>query len=228
MATNDSGLPDVEGLADFVAANSDDLAQDKAQEPQQTKSQQQEATPSEDGQVEDADLQGILKSFTTPDGKVRTKDLLKSYKEIQGFTTRVSQENAATKAELARIKEEMEIRQMSQQAPQQLPVDKTFEQLFIENPEQAIVFKATQIANTQRIAEVLETEEEKNPDEYRERMAYVQMLAQQPSLAALAQTPKGVKKLFEKADEYRKTNLRKKAHESLKAIFGEDIDIDKM
>jgi hypothetical protein len=229
-----NGLPDVDGLADFLKSDADLSFQDKGQEPQQTQQTQtpdvqtqQPTTPPVEGQVEDADLQGILKSFTTPDGKVRTKDLLKSYKEIQGFTTRVSQENAATKAELQKLREELELRQMAQQAPPQY-TDKSFEQLFIENPEQAIVMKATQIANTQRIAEVLESEEERSPEEYQERVAYVQMLAKHPTLAPLAATPKGVKKLFEKADEYRKNQMSRKAQESLKVLFGDNVDVEKL
>jgi len=103
--SKENGLPDVEGLADFVKANSD--IQDKDQGLQDVENQQAQNQTPDNGQVDDPELIATAKKFMASDGRIKTKDLLKSYKEIEGFTTRVSQENAATKAELARLKEQL-------------------------------------------------------------------------------------------------------------------------
>lgn len=219
------GLPKVDGLADFVQANlaPDNADKDQTQtvvtEPQgEPPAQQQAQTPPDGGQVTD-DLD--WGQFKNP------KDLLKSYKEIQGFTTRVSQENKQLKDEMQRLKEDAEIRQY--QTPPVAPQgNKTFEELFIENPEQAITVKAMEIANTQRITEVLEDKRLENPGDFQERVAYVQMLAQQPQYKQLSFSPKGVSKLFEIADRTRTEMLTKKAHESLKVLFGDDVDLEKL
>lgn len=220
MATADS-LPKVDGLADFVQQN---LAPDNADkgpvttDVQADPAQQQVQTPPDGGQVADDVDWGQFKN---------PKDLLKSYKEIQGFTTRVSQENKQLKDEMQRLKEEAELRQY--QAPPAPPHgNKSFEELFIENPEQAITVKAMEIANTQRITEVLEDKRLENPDDFQERVAYVQMLSQQPQYKQLSFSPKGVSKLFEIADKTRAQMLTKKAHESLKVLFGDDVDLDKL
>jgi hypothetical protein len=236
MALADS-LPMVEGLADFVKANTDLDTTDKGEatdtqgvDPAQ---QQTQAPPEEDGQA-DAELSGILKAFTDPDGKIRTKDVLKSYKEIQGFTTRVSQENKEKtkaieelQAKLSQLQEDAELRQYQASVPPQAS-NRSFEEMFIENPEQAITAKAMEIANTQRITEVLEEKRFENPEDFQERMAYIQMLTQQPQYNRLQYSPKGVQKLFEIADKTRAQMLTKKAHESLKALFGDDVDLDKL
>jgi hypothetical protein len=229
MATDD-GLPRVEGLESVIQ----DLAQgnNPAPQPQQAQPPQGTPPPTNDGQGVDPELEGILKTFSTPDGKVRTRDILKSYKEIQGFTTRTSQENAALKAEVQKMKEEMEARSYAAPVAPPMPDQKTFDQRFIENPQAAIeevaTAKAFEMANTQRIAEILEEEEQKNSVEFQERVAYVKMLAQNPQLAPLARSPKGVRLLFSKADEYRKEAMNRRAHESLKFILGDDIDLDKL
>jgi hypothetical protein len=217
----DSGLPKVEGLEQIFQS---DATEDKGVKqplvPDVT-AQQQVQTPPETprgGQVQDEIDWGQFKN---------PKDLLKSYKEIQGFTTRVSQENKQLKDELQKLKEESELRQFQVPQRQQPQTPKDFEQLFVENPEQAIEYKAAQIANTQRIAEVLEEKEMENPPEFQKRYAYVQMLARNPQYQPLSNSPRGVKKLFELADKARKDDLRNGAHESLKELFGEDVDLDK-
>lgn len=220
MAT-ESGLPKVEGLE---RAFQPDPIEDKGALQQQSvpdlTAQQQAQTPHEPqgGQVQDDVDWGQFKN---------PKDLLKSYKEIQGFTTRVSQENKQLKEELQRLKEDAELRQF--QVPQQAQPQqqKNFEQLFVENPEQAIELKAAQIANTQRIAEVLEEKEMENPAEFHKRFAYVKMLSQNPQYRPLSDTPRGVRKLFEIADKARKDDLRNGAQESLKELLGEDVDLEK-
>jgi hypothetical protein len=159
---------------------------------------------------------------------------LKSYKEIQGFTTRVSQENKEKtkaieelQAKLSQLQEDAELRQYQASVPPQAS-NRSFEEMFIENPEQAITAKAMEIANTQRITEVLEEKRFENPEDFQERMAYIQMLTQQPQYNRLQYSPKGVQKLFEIADKTRAQMLTKKAHESLKALFGDDVDLDKL
>lgn len=218
MAEETNGLPLVEGLADFVQANSDTQDKDPVTDETQNLDEQgnTNTAPIEEN-ADDVDWG----QFKNP------KNLLKSYKEIQGFTTRVSQENKQLKEELERIREEKEIARLSTQPIQQTG-GKTFEELFIENPEQAISIKAAQMANTQRIAEILEDEETSNPEEFNERIAYVKMFAGNQQYAALSNSPKGVKKLFSLADNYRKTVTEKKAHESLKVLFGEDVDLNKL
>ena len=241
MTESGDGLPKVEGLTEFVKQNLDNPQQDKGQsgtgQVQEPPAQQQVQTPPstpDAGQVEDADLAGILKTFTTPDGKVNTKDLLKSYKEIQGFTTRVSQENKdkakvieELQTKFNQLQEEAELRRYQAPATPHTQ-QKSFEEMFLDNPEQAITAKAMEIANTQRITEVLEEKRYENPDDFPERMGYVNMLVQNPQYAQLQYSPKGVAKLFEIADKTRAQMLTRKAHESLKVLFGEDFDIDKL
>lgn len=207
------GLPKVAGLERVFQ---DDPVQDKGRQVAQSADEQIQA-PVVDGQAGDDD--------ELPPGFKNPKEMLKSYKEIQGFTTRISQENKQLKDELQRLKEEAELRQY--QHLQTVMPNKTWDELYMENPEQAIAIKANEMATTQRIAEVLEEKESENPEEFQERLVYVKMLAQRPDLTPLSYSPKGVKKLFEMADKTRKEQLTKKAHESLKAIFGEDIDIEK-
>lgn len=220
MTEQVNGLPVIEGLADFVKSDPE-INQDKAQDNNEVQAQdsQVEAAPvTTQDNAEDIDWG----NFKNP------KDLLKSYKEIQGFTTRVSQENKQLKEEVQRIREERELAQLASQAPAPQMNSKSFEELFLENPEQAIAIKASQMANTQRITEILEEEETAKPEEFNERMAYVKMLANQKQYEPLSNSPKGVKKLFQLADNYRKTVTEKKAYESLKMLFGEDVDIGKL
>lgn len=225
-----NGLPMVEGLADFVKANTDLDTTDKGEATDtqgvDPATQQVVAPPvQEGGQAEDDIDWGQFKN---------PKDLLKSYKEIQGFTTRVSQENKEKtkaieelQAKLSQLQEDAELRQYQAPAPPQAS-NRSFEEMFIENPEQAITAKAMEIANTQRITEVLEEKRFENPEDFQERMAYIQMLTQQPQYNRLQYSPKGVQKLFEIADKTRAQMLTKKAHESLKALFGDDVDLEKL
>jgi hypothetical protein len=91
----------------------------------------------------------------------------------------------------------------------------------VENPELAIQQKITQTVITSRIAEVLEEEADKNRDDFNERYAYAQQVAQQyPQLAV---SPSGVKKLFQFGDKLRKDNLKKNASKALESIFGEPL-----
>lgn len=220
MPLETDGLPKVDGLQDFVAQNAEPFTQDKVQEPapQFNAPPMNDQPPVEPGQgTDDFDL-GV---FQNP------KEMLKSYKEIQGFTTRVSQENKELKDELARLKESLELNQLAAQQPRPPAPGQTFEEKFISNPQMAIHEEVQRQALTLRLKEVLDEESAKNPDEYRERVGYVQMLANDPKFAPLSFSPQGVRKLFEIADNQRKTSLQRQAQKALNVLFGDDIDVDK-
>lgn len=224
MEVSESGLPKIEGLDLFVKQDEASVEDKGAQQ-----QEQQIQAPSTEGQApKEMTDEEVLAQFKS------TKDLLKSYKEIQGYTTRVSQENKEKARQieelntrLNQLQEEMELRRFQPQRPQPQQ-QKSFEELFIENPEMAITMKANEIATAQRIREVAEEEYNKNPQEYVERSAWVQRLAQDPRLQSLSFSPQGVRKLFQIADDTRKKSLQQNAHRAIKEIFGENVDLDKL
>ena len=215
MSEQDS-LPDVDGLADFVKANSD--IQDKgpdqnAQQPVQTQA------------TEELDLA----QFKNP------KDMLKSYKEIQGAFTKVSQENKtfserekALQDEVRAMREQMEMISLQQRPPQQPQQD--FDEMFIQNPRQAVEVladrKASEKVMQARVIEVLEEENLRNPSEFNERYQYVQALSRQyPNLVTSAP---GVRKLFQLADKVRVDDAKKNAARAVSLLFGQDVDMEKL
>ena len=236
MALSPRGLPQVEGLQK-VLENADDAVQtptitDKdltETTPVQDEAAQQKQVeaPLKDGQAQQMTDEEVLAQFKS------TKDLLKSYKEIQGYTTRVSQENKALKDKTAeleenlkQLKEEIEIRNYQAPAQQQQGNQKTFEELFVENPEQALEMKAMQVANTQRVAEVLEEEKLANPSKFSERVKEMrELLSDNPQMRPLSYSPKGVKKLFEFADKSLKEKVAKRAREFMDFLTEQGIDI---
>ncbi len=212
---NVDGLPAIDGLADFVAANSDG---------QQDKGNGQVAanvdSPDKPDQKAEPDKDLDLAQFKNP------KDLLKSYKEIQSFTTRVSQENKALKDQLSQLQEAIEMQRLQQaqpMAPQ--AAGKKFDEQFIENPEMAVELAVERKLQTARVADVLEAEEAKNPAEFQERYSYAMRLRQY--YPQLSRTPAGVSKLFELADRYRTEDMRRNADKFAKHLFGEDVDLEK-
>lgn len=216
MADDVQGLPDVQGLGAFVQAT---MTQDKAPEsvPQQTAAappadppQQQDTTaPQTPPNADELDL-GQFKN---------TKDLLKSYKEIQGFVTRVSQENKE-------LKDRFDLMQLQQQAvppPPQQP-QKSFDELFIQNPQAAIEAVVTQAVGQKlqlnAIEGVLAEESAKDESAFNERYAYAKMVAQKyPNL--IRSGPAGVRKLFELGDKYRQETMRQSAMRSVNMLFGD-------
>ena len=83
--------------------------------PMQDKSQTdiQAAKPDDTKQTDTQDKQDDLDL-----GQFKnTKDLLKSYKEIQGWATRISQENKAYKDEIAHLKDQVELGRSSTFSP---------------------------------------------------------------------------------------------------------------
>jgi hypothetical protein len=162
------------------------------------------------------------------------EDLLKSYKEIQGAFTKVSQENKSLKdggndeevqrlqAELASTKEQLELINLQPQAAQS-PATKDFDESWMENPEATIDQRVAKQVALARIDDVLGEEDVKNPEEFQERMAYVNMLASNPQYANLGKTAAGVKRLFKEADKLRGQQLQQNSKKSLEHIFGEPL-----
>jgi hypothetical protein len=147
--------------------------------------------------------------FTKKDGTLDDDGLLKSYKEIQGFATKVSQENKQTKEQLAQMQEQLELSKY--QPPPVYQQDAA--QIDDNNP--------MKVFGIMRVAEVLEEEKEKNSADFQERYAYAQMVSREyPQLSTSA---RGVKKLFELGDKLRTEQLKKSAGRALESIFGKPI-----
>jgi vacuolar-type H+-ATPase subunit I/STV1 len=210
-------LPDVTGLETFVSAG--DLNQDTGSSaPDTTQSTSQNSTQ----QNVNADT----------GNQQQIPDIEKSYKEIQGFATRVSQENSELKKALAQLKEQVELVQLQQQPVQRSQpqnAGKDFDSLFIENPQQAITAVASQAMQQQlevsRKADVLQEEYAKNSEEYQERYAYASRLL--PQYPQLGSSPAGLRKLFELGDKIRLSEYQRKGMALVKAALGDDVDIEK-
>jgi hypothetical protein len=175
--------------------------------------QEKEPEPKAEQKAEPQELD--LGQFKNP------KDLLKSYKEIQAAFTRVTQENKLTKQQISELQEQVELARAAANRPPQEP-QKRFDEAFVENPEAAINQRIAQTVMTQRIAEILEEESEKNKDDFNERYAYAQQVARQ--YPQLATSPSGVKKLFQFGDKLRQDALKKNASKALESIFGEPLN----
>lgn len=205
------GIPDVQGLEQFV--------QDSQEQPG---AESKEAPPAAEKQEEKADLG----QFKTPEA------LYKSYKEIQGYTTKVSQENKALKDQLSEMQEQ--IRLIGLQNQYQPPVQQTqtqdFDTQFINDPKRAIDSVVNQrVAETIRTMtaqEVLQEEQASNPEEFNERYQYA-MLAKQ-NYPNLVNTSQGIRMLFKLGDKIRKESARRNAEKAMKMLFGEDVDYDKL
>jgi len=212
MSEDTKGIPDVPGLQQFVEA---------------TMETGQSVKEKTEAKVETQKAQPDLAQFKTPE------DLLKAYKEIQGAFTRTSQENKALKEQYesiaAQMKEQQELSRFQARPPVQPTAQQDFDQMFINNPEQAVVSKAQQVVAGQlmqaRIQEALEEEELKNPAEFQERYYFAKLASQR--YPQLVTSKAGVKKLFEIADKSRVEESKKQAMTAVKRLFGEDIDIEK-
>lgn len=208
------GLPDVDSnqLAAMIDQNSTpDKVQGVAQQNQEPIVDQQ---PSGEPEID-------LAQFKNP------KDLLKGYKEVQGAFTRTSQENKALKDQLSQINERLEMSALQQPLPVQQQA-RSFDEMFVENPEKAIDIAVEQKLHFARIADVLESEANKNPQdpaEFQERYAAAMHVRQ--FYPQLTQSAAGVKKLFELGDRLRIENAKKNAERMIKMTFGEDVDVAK-
>jgi len=211
MSEDTKGIPDVPGLQQFVEATMETG----------------QSVAKTEAKVETPKAQPDLAQFKTPE------DLLKAYKEIQGAFTRTSQENKALKDQFetlsAQMREQQELSRFSQRPPVQPTAQQDFDQMFINNPEQAVVSKAQQVVAGQilqaRVQEALEEEELKNPAEFQERYYFAKLASQR--YPQLVTSKAGVKKLFEIADKVRVEESKKQAMTAVKRLFGEDIDIEK-
>ena len=173
--------------------------------------------------------------FVARDQFKTEEDRIKGYKELQGFATKVSQENKTLKEQLsesesikqqmAEMKEQLELSRLAQQSPQPQYQQRPFNEIYQENPEIAIEQRIQQTVATTRIAEVLEElsldKEGRRDPEFDERYAYAKMVSQQ--YPQLSTTATGVKKLFDLGDKLRKENLRKQSGKALEAIFGSPL-----
>ena len=223
MPEDVSGLPNVTGLESLVSEDNLEPSDKGTPAPETAPETVTVTAPEKPSKT--AQPRNELGQFKTSD------DLLKGYKEIQGAFTRMAQEKKQTEEQLAQLQEQLDLMRyrqpvVTQQAP---PQGKNFDSQFIENPEQAVTTIAQQTVrqqiHTARLAEVLEDEQAKNPQEYQERLAYATQLSQQyPQLAVSAP---GVKKLFEMADKYRKVEYQKRGMEFVRAVVGEDVDFEK-
>jgi hypothetical protein len=182
--------------------------QQQAQQTQPESTQQTQQTPELD-----------LGQFKNP------KDLLKSYKEIQGAFTRISQEKKARDKELADLQEQVSIMRLNSQAtPPPRPQTKPLNEAIFENPGEVITNIVAQENVKSRIAEILEEEHLKGPDDFQERYAVVNMLSQNPQYVQLCRSGQGVKKLFQIADKFREERIKVNARKALEGIFGEPLD----
>jgi hypothetical protein len=176
----------------------------------------------------DIEKESDLGQFKTAD------DLLKSYKEIQGAFTKVSQENADLKkgqgdpaemqrlqTELGSLREQLELANLQPPAP--VAGQKDFDESWMENPEATIDQRVAKQVALARIDDVLAEEDANNPQEFQERMAYVNMLASNPQYANLGKTAAGVKRLFKEADKLRTQQLMSNSKKTLENIFGEPL-----
>ena len=158
-----------------------------------------------------------------------TNDLMKGYKEVQGFSTRVSQENKDLKARLeaaeaaaAEFKAQKEL--ASYQPPVQRTQPKSFDEAWMEDPETAISAKVQEGVRLASIDRALAREKRKGAAEYQERYAYANMLTQDPQYAHLQHSAEGVEHLFELGDKLRSEQLKKSAGKALESLFGEPLN----
>ena len=186
MENEIKGIPDVDLTPIIDQLEKEDTKQDQQQpQPQQQRN--------EYGQ------------FKSPE------EVLRGYKEVQSFATKVSQENKALKEQMQALQEQNELARLSSQQtyyPQQQQ-EPTLEQ------------NIDRIVAVREIANVLEEEAEKNRAEFQERYAYAQMVSRE--YPQLATSRRGVKKLFQLGDKLRQDYLKKNASRALESILGSPL-----
>ncbi len=180
------GIPDVDLTPIIDQLGKEDTKQNQQQEPQKPRDQ-----------------------FKTDE------DRIKGYKELQGFATKVSQENKTLKEQMQALQEQNELARLSSQRtyyPQQ-PPQQVMEPTLEQNIER--IFAVREIAN------VLEEEADANKPEFQERYAYAQMVSRE--YPQLATSRRGVKKLFELGDKLRQDYLKKNASKALESLLGSPL-----
>ena len=150
--------------------------------------------------------------------------LLEGYKNVQGFATRVSQENKELKDRIAAIEaEQAEARNVPAARPDTTPnVD--YETL-VDNPGKTIV----DIVRSEQVNSVLvdlevESLEDPTLPPYNERFQWAQSISNQPQFAHLVKSPSGIRKLFKMGDKERERQYKTSAHKSLEMILGAPVD----
>jgi len=196
MPDETKGLPDVD-LSPII----DDLEKTASQKeiPQQQQQQQPQQQRNEFGQ------------FKSPE------EVLKGYKEVQSFATKVSQENKTLKEQLQSMQEQIELARLSQQQQTYYPQ----QQQQMSQQEPTLEQNIDRIVAVREISNVLEEEAEKNRAEFQERYAYAQMVSRE--YPQLATSRRGVQKLFQLGDKLRQDNLKKNASRALESILGSPL-----
>lgn len=219
MADELNSLPDVPGLEQI------------AQEVMQEKDRKFEQVVEPKGEPFD------LAQFKNP------RDMLKSYKEIQGAFTKMTEENKSLSTKiteyektLQQMRDEIEIykvkTEFSPPASIGEPPDvspQLREYLGDEGMsalERLIERKTVNQLTTLRIVDVLNEEEGRDREDFQERLAYMYQVANQyPQLKA---TPEGVRKLFQLGDKLREERTKRLTDKAIKAVLGDDVDIERM
>ena len=222
MAADDvNGLPDVKGLESFLANSQDKGAAAAVKSGGEPNKQDDPNKQNPPAKADDLDLG----QFKNP------KDLLKAYKEIQGFSTRVAQERKQMEDQIAQMKEQMELMKLNATPPpvyqqSRLPQGKDFDSTFIENPQAAIAQVVSTETRKAILAEVLAEENEKNPSEFHERYAYA--MQARNAYPNLVNSAAGVRTLFKLADKMRQEDLKRNAQRSIGMLLGDDVDLEKL
>ena len=231
MSEDTKGLPDVKGLEQFIQDKADPPVQEKDPAAQDRDAQGKfvKGDTAADGGAKEPDWA----QFKNKDGSLNQEALLKSYKEIQGYATKVSQENKQVGDQLKQVMDQFEIMRLSQAQAQYAqpaqPQQANFDTRFVENPENAVQSvaqsEARKIFVQAQIEGVLNEEQIKNPQEFNERYQYAMVLKNQ--YPQLTQSAAGVRKLFELSDQVRKEELKKQSYRAVQVLFGDDVDMEK-
>jgi len=179
-----------------------------------------------------------LGQFGASDDPKAQQNLLKSYKEIQAAFTTVSQENKTLKETAGNADEVQQLKADLESANEQLALrqpapspnqSKSFDEAWMDSPEDTIDDRVAQQVRLARIADVFDEENGNNPGEFQERVAYVNHLANDPKFVHLKQTPAGTRQLFKEADKVRKGNLENNLKKSLEFLNdGEPLDEEQL
>jgi hypothetical protein len=151
------------------------------------------------------------------------ESLYEGYKNVQGWATRVSQENKELKAQMDQLKtqfEDLSSNAQSQTSTQEYHAPNVAYENLVDNPGQTI----DDIVGARLVTETLQELEEENPKDFQERYQFASWLSRQPQYQSLAKSGRGVKKLFKLGDKLREQQLRQNAHRSLEMILGEPVD----
>ena len=143
------------------------------------------------------------------------EEVLKGYKEVQSFATKVSQENKTLKEQMQQLQEQIELARLSSQQTYYPSQQQQIQQ------EPSLEQNIERIVATREIANVLEEEADRNRAEFQERYAYAQMVSRE--YPQLATSRKGVKKLFELGDKLMGDYRKKNASKALESILGSPL-----